>query len=89
MEISLETAHAVACQKLGEALVREEVMIKMADAKDALIHELQNRLKLAEEAGFVIEEATEIIEGAAADANQRDDQGERVNGSVPPAPPEG
>lgn len=60
MSISIEEGYALACQKIGEGIMRENILRDMLAGKDAEIAELKEKLVAA----GIIEEATEIVEGA-------------------------
>lgn len=83
MQIRLEEAYALACQKVGEAQVREAILSDMLAQKDATIAALKEKLVAA----GLIEEAEDIIEGASHADRSDEQQGQGADGSVPRPPP--
>lgn len=83
MQISIEVAYQKACQIIGDSTVKEQILVDALAAKDLEIAALREQLVAA----GVIEEATEIVEGAdGADRSQQ--QGVENNGKVAGEPPQ-
>lgn len=73
-QIPIEEAYSTACQKLGEVTVRESLLYDVLAQKDAEIAALKEQLVNA----GVIEEATEIVEGADVTMLQEVNQGKAI-----------
>lgn len=84
LQVSLEQAYAEACQKIGEGIVRESVLIQELNGLTVENAILKEKLVAA----GLIEEAEDIVK-EAPDANQRDGSRHGANGSVPHPPSEG